>query len=106
MLMPARHSHKEIDGLPSVFSETENPFELQYSEEFQPLLVSQELSNIDIDVDVYVTGNTYASLKLFKNIMDWNIPANISVNFRHFNRDANAYDITQCVRFQKGKNNG
>ena len=62
--MPARHSHPEIDGLPSVFLPTENVREFAQTPEFQDFLDSQNSNSITL----YVTWLTQALLA-FQNMI-------------------------------------
>lgn len=62
VLCPARHNHPEIDGLPSVFDATDNPFNAKFSEAWN------DHGSTD-SVTVYVTGATPCLVKLIKECL-------------------------------------
>lgn len=100
ILMPARHQHMEIDGLPSIFNETLNPFDLEFTPEFQEFISSVN-SEDRYHINIFITGLTPALDKFIqiidsKNYQLWDSRWGsmydvISYNLYHFDRENNSY---------------
>lgn len=80
VLCPARHSHYEIDGLPSVFDSTDNPFNAKFSDAWNSCAAPDA-------VTVYVTGATPCLVKLIKEC----IAKGTSLTLMQYDSSVSAY---------------
>jgi len=100
VLCPSRHSHPSIDGLPSVFKETQDIFNLGYTDEFKSFCSESSVYGWSHkQVNVYVTGLTPALDKFLKKISSVNYRRNeeysnysdLSVVLFHYDRSQDKY---------------
>lgn len=63
VLFTARHSSPEIEGLPSVFNETTDVWNLVYSPEFTDF-VTQDMED---PIIIYVTGLTMGTIQVMRD---------------------------------------
>ena len=93
ILCPSRHSHDEIDGLPSIFKETLDIECLEFTDEFKKVLNSSNLKLI-----LYITGLTPAYIELIDYIDDNFEKNSICIIKRQFNRKTGAYDLNCRIK--------
>lgn len=82
VLFKARHSHPEIDGLQSIFSETINPMDFEKLDR-----VAMEFVATDSEFTVYVTGLTPATVSVVKAC----VTQCKKLTLMHYNRDTDSY---------------
>jgi len=93
VLCPSRHSHEEIDGLPSIFKDTLDIECLEFTDEFKTFLNSSASKLI-----LYITGLTPAYIELMDYI-DYNFEYNsICIIKRQFNRKTGSYDLNCRIK--------
>lgn len=79
VLFTARHTNPEIDGLPAVFNETTDVWNLSYTEEFTDFVNSN-----DGPVVIYVTGLTMGTIKVMRD-------CRTKIIFMCYDRDTDTY---------------
>ena len=94
VLCPARHSHPEIDGLPSVFQATEDVFNLRYTEDFiQCMNRIHEQEDETFIMKVFVTWLGPAVTQLadlaWSEAFQW--VDNWSIEWLHYDRNNDTY---------------
>ena len=95
VLCPARHNHPSIDGLSSIFEETDDIFNLKFTKKFEEYMSGCNYP----ELEVYITGLTPAYDKLMKRLNDWEADHNGSyekynvfiLKSMHFDRNTNEY---------------
>lgn len=80
VLFTARHSSPEIDGLPAVFNETTDVWNLSYSPEFMEFVNS----NSEDSIVIYVTGLTMWTIQVMRDYPT-------RVIFMCYDRDTDSY---------------
>lgn len=80
VLFTARHSSPEIEGLPSVFNETTDVWNLVYSPEFTDF-VTQDMED---PIIIYVTGLTMGTIQVMRDFY-WRCV------FMCYDRDSDSY---------------
>jgi len=93
ILCPSRHSHDEIDGLPSIFKETLDIECLEFTDEFKKVLNSSVTT-----LELYITGLTPAYIELMDFLNDTNWIVFKCIIKRQFNRKTGAYDLNCRIK--------